>query len=41
MKQKKEETKIIFSEEIDNSISGFSLVMTFIIVGMFLLFNKD
>lgn len=40
MKQEKEK-KIIFSEEIDSSISGFSLVITFIIVGLFLLFNKD
>ena len=33
--------RIIFSEVIDNSISGFALVITFIVVGIFLLFNKD
>lgn len=41
MEQKKKEKKATFSEEIDNSISGFALVITFIIVGIFLLFNKD
>lgn len=41
MEQKKKEKKVTFSEEIDNSISGFALVITFIIVGIFLLFNKD
>ena len=41
MEQKKKEKKITFSEEIDSSISGFSLVITFIIIGIFLLFNKD
>lgn len=41
MEQKKKENKVTFSEEIDNSISGFALVITFIIVGIFLLFNKD
>ena len=40
MEQKKEEKGNI-SKEIDNSISGFALVITFIIVGIFLLFNKD
>ena len=39
--KKKKEKKIIFSEVIDNSISGFALVITFIVVGIFLLFNKD
>ena len=29
MEQKKQEKKIIFSEVIDNSISGFALVITF------------
>ena len=40
MEQKKKEKKVTFSEEIDNSISGFALVITFITVGIFLLFNK-
>ena len=40
MEQKKKEKKVAFSEEIDNSISGFALVITFITVGIFLLFNK-
>lgn len=38
---KNSEKKIIFSEEIDSTISGFSLVITFIGVGIFLIFNKD
>lgn len=38
MEQKK---KITFSEEVDNTIGGFALVITFIVVGTFLLFNKD
>lgn len=33
--------KIIFSEEIDSTISGFSLVLTFIIIGIFLIFNNQ
>ena len=41
MEQKKKEKMITFSEEIDSSISGFALVVTFIIVGVFLIFNKD
>lgn len=41
MEQKKKQKKVTFSEEIDSSISGFALVITFIIVGIFLLFNKD
>lgn len=40
MESKKKEKKITFSEEIDNSINGFALVVTFIAVGIFLLFNK-
>ena len=40
-RNKKKEKKIIFSEVIDDSISGFALVITFIVVGIFLLFNKD
>ena len=39
MEQKKKEKKVTFSEEIDNSISGFALVITFITVGIFLLFK--
>lgn len=35
MEQKKKEKKVTFSEEIDNSISGFALVITFITVGIF------
>ncbi len=37
MKQK----KITFSEEIDSNISGFALVLTFMSIGIFLLFNKN
>ena len=39
MEQKKKEKKVTFSEEIDNSISGFALVITFITVGIFLSIN--
>lgn len=39
MEQKQK--KVTFSEEIDSIISGFSLVITFIIIGIFLIFNKD
>lgn len=41
MEQNKQAKKVTFSEEVDSSISGFALVITFIIVGIFLLFNKD
>lgn len=41
MEQNKQAKKVTFSEEVDNSINGFALVITFIIVGIFLLFNKD
>ena len=41
MEQNKQSKKVTFSEEVDSSISGFALVITFIIVGIFLLFNKD
>jgi hypothetical protein len=41
MEQRDKEKKITFSEEIDSSISGFALVITFIIVGVFLIFNKN
>ncbi len=40
MEKKNKEKKIVFSEKIDDSISGFALVITFIVVGIFLLFNK-
>ena len=41
MEQNKQAKKVTFSEEVDSSISEFALVITFIIVGIFLLFNKD
>ena len=41
MEKKKKEKKIVFSEEIDSIISGFSLVITFIVIGIFLIFNKN
>lgn len=41
MEKNKKDKKIVFSEEIDKSISGFSLVITFIIIGIFLIFNKN
>lgn len=41
MKEKQKEKRIIFSEEIDSTISGFSLVITFIVIGIFLIFNKN
>lgn len=41
MEQNKQAKKVTFSEGVDSSISGFALVITFIIVGIFLLFNKD
>lgn len=33
--------KVIFNEQIDSSISGFSLVCAFLIIGLFLQFNSD
>lgn len=33
----KNKKKIIFSEEVDNKISGFALVLTFLSIGIFLL----
>ncbi len=33
----KKEKKIIFSEEVDNKISGFALVLAFLSIGIFLL----
>ena len=41
MEQNKQSKKVTFSEEVESSINGFALVITFIIVGIFLLFNKD
>ena len=37
----KQAKKVTFSEELDSSISRFALVIRFIVVGIFLLFNKD
>lgn len=34
------ENKIVFSKEIDESINGFALVVTFITIDIFLLFNS-
>ncbi len=41
MNEKLKEKKIVFSEEIDSTISGFALVITFIVIGIFLIFNKE
>lgn len=41
MKEKQKKKTIIFSEEIDSTINGFSLVLTFIVIGIFLIFNKN
>ena len=41
MEEKKKEKKIVFSEEIDSAINGFSLVVTFIVIGIFLIFNNS
>lgn len=41
MKNKEKEKKIRFSEEVDSAIDGFALVITFITVGIFLIFNKN
>lgn len=41
MKQDNKEKKIVFSEKIDSTISGLALVLTFILIGVFLLFNSQ
>ncbi len=41
MEQKNKENNVTFSEKIDNTINGFALVITFITIGIFLLFNKN
>lgn len=41
MEKNDKKKKIVFSEEIDNTISGFSLVLTFVVVGIFWIFNKQ
>lgn len=41
MKEKQKEKKITFSEEIDSTISGFSLIISFTLIGIFLIFNKN
>lgn len=41
MEKNKKEKKIIFSEEVDSSITGFALVLTFIVIGIFLLYNNQ
>lgn len=38
---KKKESKIIFDEKIDKSISGFALVFAFIIIGILLQFDSS
>ena len=38
---KKLEKKIEFTEEIDSAINGYAIAMTFIIIGLFLLYNLD
>lgn len=39
--QNKKEKKIVFNETIDNAISGYSLAITFIGIGIFLLNNLN
>lgn len=39
--ENKKEKKIVFSEEIDNAISGYALAITFIGIGVFLLNNLN
>lgn len=37
----KSEKEIEFTEEIDSAINGYAIAMTFIIIGLFLLYNLD
>ncbi|MBE5820726.1 MAG: hypothetical protein E7310_07995 [Clostridiales bacterium] len=38
---KKEKKKVEFTEEINSAINGYALAITFIIIGLFLLYNLD
>ena len=41
MSKDKKEKRIVFSEEIDSKVNGFTLAITFVLVGTFLLFEND
>ena len=41
MQENKKEKKITFSEKIDDNINTFSVALTFLIIGIFLTYNKN